>query len=352
MSDQTRRRKVDHISICLKQDIECKNISTGLEYVHILHNALPEMDLDEVDTTSNIFGYKISFPLIFDSITGGSRESKAINRNIAEVAKEKNLALFLGSIRPAIEDPNSLDSYTIARDVAPETFIGLNIGASQLSRGFDIDKLKSFINNIKANALSIHLNPLQESIQVEGEPLFKSVLEKIHFLVKNLGVPIVVKEVGCGISREVASKLELAGVSAINVAGLGGTNWATVESLRAKMFGNDVKAELGALFSTWGIPTAVSIIECAQTVKVPVIASGGIRSGLDMAKALVLGAKYCSIALPVLRASKSISQLSSLVDKFLMEFKVSMFLAGCRSVEELKSVRYYMDYPLRSWIMR
>jgi len=350
MSDAVKRRKVDHLSICLKHDVECKAASTGLEYVHLVHNALPEMDLNEVDTSTDIFGFKLSFPLLFDSITGGSKESKQINRNIAEVAREKGLGLFLGSIRPALEDPEILDSYAVAREVAPETFIGLNIGAPQLSKGFDVDRLRTFISDLKANALSIHLNPLQESVQVEGEPCFRSVLEKIRFLVKSLGVPVVVKEVGCGISREVAAKLELAGVSAINVAGLGGTNWAIVESLRAKMLGDNSKAELGNIFSTWGIPTALSIIECARAVKVPIIASGGIRSGLDMAKAMVLGAKYCSMALPVLRASKSVQHLSSLVDRLQAEFRTAMFLAGCRRVDELKSVRYYMDYQLRSWV--
>ncbi|MCX8188860.1 MAG: type 2 isopentenyl-diphosphate Delta-isomerase [Nitrososphaeria archaeon] len=352
MSDQIRKRKVDHLSICLKKDVECKNITTGLEYVYIVHNALPEIDLDDVNTSSDFFGFKLSFPLLFDSITGGSKESKQVNQTLAEVAKEKGLGMFLGSVRPALEDPNTFDSYTIARDTAPDIFIGLNIGAPQLSRGFDLDRLKSLLNDMKANALSIHLNPLQESVQVEGEPFFRSVLEKIRFLVKNLNIPIIVKEVGCGISREVATKLELAGVSAINVAGLGGTNWAIVESIRSRMLGDNQKAELGDIFSSWGIPTSISIIECAQNVKIPIIASGGIRNGLDMFKSMVLGAKYCSIALPVLRASKSIQELSLLVDKFLIEFKTAMFLSGCKSVNELKSVRYYLGPQLKGLLTR
>lgn len=352
MSDQIKKRKVDHLSICLKKDVECKNVTTGLEYVYIVHNALPEIDLDDVDTSSDFFGYKLSFPLLFDSITGGSKEAKQVNRIVAEVAKEKGLGMFLGSIRPALEDSNMLDSYTIARDIAPDIFIGLNVGAPQLSRGFDLDRLKSILNDLKANALSIHLNPLQESVQFEGEPFFRSVLERIRFLVKNLNVPIIVKEVGCGISREVATKLELSGVSAINVAGLGGTNWAIVESIRSKMLGNDFKAELGDLFSSWGIPTSISIIECVQSVKIPIIASGGIRNGLDMFKAMVLGARYCSIALPVLRASKSSQELSLLADKFLAGFKTAMFLTGCKSVNDIKSVRYYLGPQLKGLLAR
>ncbi|MEM3403904.1 MAG: type 2 isopentenyl-diphosphate Delta-isomerase [Nitrososphaeria archaeon] len=352
MSDKVQRRKVDHISICLKENVESPT-SAGFEHLHLVHNSLPEIDFEEVNPSTSIFGHKLSFPFLFDSITGGPKETKAINQAISEVAQEKSLGLFLGSVRSALEDPSTKDTYIVARDVAPDIFLAVNIGAPQLSRNFDLDKLKNFISDVKADALVVHLNPLQEVIQVDGEPYFRGVYEKIRYIVKNVNLPVIVKEVGAGISKETAAKLELAGVSAINVAGLGGTNWAIVESIRSRKLGDHSKGALGKLFSIWGIPSVVSLIECAQNVKIPLISSGGVRSGLDIAKSLVLGAKYGAMALPVLKSvKKSKLDLSSFVDQLLFEFKTAMFLTGCRSVTELKTVRYFIDSYLRSWLER
>ncbi|MGQ9780876.1 MAG: type 2 isopentenyl-diphosphate Delta-isomerase [Nitrososphaeria archaeon] len=353
MSERVQRRKADHISICLKHDIESKAVLSGFECVHLIHNALPEIDFVEVDTSSAIFGRRLSFPLLFDSITGGSKESKSINQTIAEVAQEKALGMFLGSARAALEDPSSLETYSVARDVAPDIFLAINIGAPQLSKGLDIDKLKAFASALKADAITVHLNPLQEVIQVDGEPNFKGVYDGIKLLSKHLSVPVIVKEVGMGISKETAAKLELAGVACIDVAGLGGTNWAMVESIRSKMLGDRSKSALGNTFEAWGIPTVVSLIECVQNSKIPVIASGGVRSGIDVAKSLVLGAKYCAMALPVLKhAVKSKSSLSTYVDQLLLEFKTAMFLTGSRGVDDLKGVRYFVDSPLQDWLSR
>ncbi len=353
MSERVQRRKADHISICLKYDVESKAVPSGFEYVHLVHNALPEVDLLEVDTSSAIFGRRLSFPLLFDSMTGGSKESKSINRVVAEVAQEKSVGMLLGSARAALEDPSSLETYSVARDAAPDIFLAVNIGAAQLSKGLDIEKLKGFASALKADAVAVHLNPLQEVVQVDGEPNFKGVYDGIKLLSKNIGLPLIVKEVGMGISKETAAKLELAGVSCIDVAGLGGTDWAIVESIRSKMLGDRSKSALGGTFSAWGIPTVLSLMECAESSKVPIIASGGVRSGLDVAKALVLGAKYGAMALPVLKhAVKSKSSLSAYVDQLLLEFKTAMFLTGCRRVDELKGVRYFVDFPLQSWLSR
>ena len=353
MIDKVQKRKADHISICLKEDVESKGISAGFEYVHLIHNAMPEIDFEEVDTTTSIFGKALKYPLLFDSITGGSDEGKPLNETMAQVAEEKGLGMFLGSVRAALEDPSTKETYTIARDVAPNIFLALNIGAPQLSKGLDIDKLKALISDTKANAIVVHLNPLQEVVQVDGEPSFKGVYEKIDLLAKNIGIPVVVKEVGSGIAKETAAKLELAGVSCINIAGLGGTNWATVESNRSKMLGDKSKSSLGESFLGWGIPTVVSLIECASTVKIPLIASGGLRNGLDIAKALVLGAKYGAMALPILKlAKKSKPSLSTYVDQMFLEFKTAMFLTGCKKVDELRRVRYFLDLPLQSWFSR
>jgi isopentenyl-diphosphate delta-isomerase len=353
MSDKVKKRKTDHISICLKEDVESKVISTGFKYVHLIHNAMPEMDFEEVDTSASIFGKALKYPLLFDSITGGSEEGKLLNKTIAEVAEEKGLGIFLGSVRAALEDPSAKETFTIARDVAPNIFLALNIGAPQLSKGLDIDKLKALISDTKANAIAVHLNPLQEVVQVDGEPNFKGVYGKIEFLVKNIGIPVVVKEIGTGISKETASKLELSGVSCINIAGLGGTNWAIVESIRSKKLGDKSKSSLGKTYSEWGILTSVSLLECTSTVKIPIIASGGLRSGLDIAKAMVLGAKYGAMALPILKlAKKSKPSLLSYVDQVYLEFKTAMFLTGCKKVDELRKVRYTIDLPLQSWFQR
>ena len=347
------KRKVDHMSICLKEDVESKGITAGFEHVHLLHNPMPEIDFEEIDPSTEIFDVKMAFPLMFDALTGGTSESKIVNQTIAEVAKEKGLGMFLGSVRAALEDSSVADTYMIAREKAPDIFLAANIGAPQLSRGFDIDKLKSFVADIKATALVVHLNPLQEVVQVNGEPNFKGVYEKIRSLTKEVHIPIIVKEVGTGFSKEVAVKLEFAGVAAINVSGLGGTNWATVESIRSRRMGDKVKAFLGAAFSNWGVPTVVSLVECAQILKIPVIASGGVRSGIDIAKALVLGAKYCAMALPVLKkAQKSNVALSEFADQILLELKTSMFLTGCRKVSEMRNVRYFVDCPLQCWFHR
>ena len=238
---------------------------------------------------------------------------------------------------------------------APSAFLVANIGGAQLSKGLKVQEIKNMIEMIEANALVVHLNPLQELIQPEGEPKDKGVLSKIKEICANFDIPIIVKEVGAGISMEVAKKLESAGVSAINVAGSGGTSWAGVEKLRAETAHDSNKINLGELFWDWGIPTAVSLIEVRNSVKIPVIASGGIRNGLEIAKCIVLGANMCGMAFPFLRhASKSFESLCEFTNKTLIELKDTMFLVGSKNIAELAKSRFIFTGELakvKQWII-
>jgi isopentenyl-diphosphate delta-isomerase len=253
----------------------------------------------------------------------------------------------LGSQRAGLLSTELAETYSIARANAPSAFLVANIGGAQLSKGLKVQEIKNMIEMIEANALVVHLNPLQELIQPEGEPKYKGVLSKIKEICANFDIPIIVKEVGAGISMEVAKKLESAGVSAINVAGSGGTSWAGVEKLRAETAHDSNKINLGELFWDWGIPTAVSLIEVRNSVRIPVIASGGIRNGLEIAKCIALGASMCGMAFPFLRhASKSLDSLCEFTNKTLIELKSTMFLVGSKNIAKLAKSRFIITGEL------
>ncbi|HYY86106.1 MAG TPA: type 2 isopentenyl-diphosphate Delta-isomerase, partial [Nitrososphaeraceae archaeon] len=239
------------------------------------------------------------------------------------------------------------ETYSVARSNAPNAFLVANIGGAQLSKGLKIKDIKNMIQMIEADALVVHLNPLQELIQPEGEPKYKGVLSKIKEICSNFDIPIIVKEVGAGISMDVAKRLQSAGVSAINVAGSGGTSWAGVEKLRAETAHDSNKINLGELFWDWGIPTAVSLIEVRKSVKIPVIASGGIRNGLEIAKCVALGANMCGMAFPFLRhASKSLDSLYEFTNRTLNELRSAMFLVGCKNINQLGKTRFMLTGEL------
>lgn len=342
-----KQRKRDGIEIPLNNDVQAKTTSTYLEYVKLIHNALPELDYDEIDISTTFLKRKFSAPLIIDSMTGGAPEAARINGRLGELAEEYGFAMGLGSQRAGLESKELAETYSIARKNAPSAFLIANIGGAQLAKGLSIDNIKKIIDMIQADALVIHLNPLQELIQPEGEPKYKGVFSKISEISGALDVPVIVKEVGAGISKEVAVKLEVSGVSAINVAGAGGTSWAGVEKLRAEASNNDLKIHLGEIFWDWGIPTATSLIEVKKTVKVPIIASGGLRNGIEMAKCIVLGASMCAMAYPfLLKAAESKEQLSNFADTVIAELKSTMFLIGAMNLSVLKSSRYILTGPL------
>ena len=350
-----KQRKKEGIFIPLTRNVQAKESSTYLEYIKLIHNALPEIDYDGVETTQNFLDHNFKAPIIIDSMTGGTPEATKINSRLSLLAEKFGLGMGLGSQRAGLLSSELSETYSIARSNAPSAFLVANIGGAQLSKGLKIQDINSMIDMIEANALVVHLNPLQELIQPEGEPKYKGVLAKIKDICANVDIPIMVKEVGAGISMEVATRLESAGVSAINIAGSGGTSWAGVEKLRAETSHDANKINLGELFWDWGIPTALSLMEVRNSVKIPVIASGGIRNGLEIAKCIVLGANMCGMAFPFLKqASKSYESLCEFTNKILSELKGTMFLVGCKNIDELGKSRFIITGELakvKKWII-
>lgn len=342
-----KQRKKDGIDIPLQKDVQAKTTSTYLEHVKLVHNALPEIDFDDIDTSTTFLGKKFSAPIIIDSMTGGTDEATVINGRLGELAEKYGFGMGLGSQRAGLKSEELAATYSIARKNAPNAFLIANIGGAQLAKELTIDEARKIVKMINANALVVHLNPLQELVQPEGEPRYKGVLNKISDLAKTVDVPVIVKEVGAGISREVAIKLEMAGVAAINVAGTGGTSWAGVEKLRAEAMKDDLKRHLGEVFWDWGIPTAASLIQVRKAVKLPLVASGGLRNGLEVAKCVALGASMAAMAYPFLRAAaQSRESLFAFADTILAELKSTMFLVGARNVSALSSSRYILTGAL------
>jgi len=348
---RVEKRKIDHIHICLNEDVEAKEITTGFEDVFLIHRALPELNLEEVDLSTEVFGYKFSAPIMISSITGGAEEALKINASIAEAVEELGLGMGIGSQRAALENPKLRRTYAIARKKAPNAFLAANIGAPQIIRDYTIKDIEDAIDMIEADALIIHLNPLQEAMQPEGEAFYSGVLRKIREIASNLDIPVIVKETGAGIAAEDAEKLEEAGVAGIDVAGAGGTSWAAVECYRASQRKDYFTEKAGREFWDWGIPTAVSVVEVAQSVNLPVIASGGVRSGLDIAKAIGLGAELAGFALPILEpAVKGSEQVKEKIKIIIRQLRTSMFLVGADSTERLKEVPIVVLGRTAEWL--
>jgi isopentenyl-diphosphate delta-isomerase len=345
--DIIKQRKKEGIEIPLQKNVQAKTSSTYLEYVRLVHNALPELDYDDIDTSTTFLKTRFLAPIIIDSMTGGTDEANIINSRLGELAEKYGFGMGVGSQRAGLKSEELATTYSIARKNAPNAFLIANIGGAQLAKGLTVDEAKRIVEMIRANALVVHLNPLQELVQPEGEPRYKGVLAKISELVKTIDVPVIVKEVGAGISKEVAIKLEMAGVSAINIAGAGGTSWAGVEKLRAESAKDELKKHLGEVFWDWGIPTAASLIEVRHAVKLPIIASGGLRDGLQVAKCIVLGANMAAMAYPFLRAAAhSRESLFAFADTILAELKGTMFLVGAKNITTLASSRYILTGSL------
>lgn len=335
-------RKLDHILISLKKDVASKT-KNGFEDVALVHRALPEIDRDEIDLCTTFFGRKISAPILIAGMTGGHEKAKKINENLAIAAQELNIPMGVGSQRAGIENEKLAYTYSIARDAAPDAFLIANLGAVQLCKGYGIKEARKAIDMIGANALAVHLNPLHEVIQPEGETDFKGCIRGIEKL-NNLGVPIIAKETGAGIAKEEAVLLEKAGVAGIDVGGLGGTSFSAVEYYRKK-------ASKGKLFWDWGIPTAISTVECAESTKLQVIATGGIRNGIEVAKALALGANACGIALPLLsKAVKSSREVAAELQRIIEELRTTMFLVGAANVGELKNSDVVITGKTKDWL--
>jgi isopentenyl-diphosphate delta-isomerase len=301
-----------------------------------VQKALPEIDKQKIDLSTYLFGHKFAAPLIVGAMTGGTAEAEKINANIAQSVENLGLGMGVGSQRAAIENPNLAETFAVTRKKAPNAFLIANIGGVQLVNGYGAKEVKKAVEMISADAVAIHLNALQETVQPKGDTNFEGLLSKITDLAGEVDVPIIVKETGSGIAAEDAKKLEDAGAKAIDVGGSGGTSFAAVEYYRTGNDENKVQRFLGEAFWDWGIPTAASVVELTQTVKIPVIASGGLRVGTDIAKALSLGASLASISHPVLQtAVKGAAETESLLSLLVEELWNVMFLVGAKNVEQL-----------------
>ncbi len=334
----TQTRKADHLRVCLEEDVQSHRITNGLERYRFTHACLPELNRAEVDISSTFLGKAIATPLLISSMTGGTEQARVINQRLAITAQRYGLAMGVGSQRVAVENPDLTATFSV-RQYAPDALLFANLGAVQLNYDYGLSQCQKAVDAIEADALILHLNPLQEAVQTEGDVNFKGLFAKIEQLVNLLPVPIVAKEVGNGISAVMAKRLLEAGVAAIDVAGAGGTSWARVESERAK----DAKQRrLGNTFADWGIPTA----ECITGIRaltnpkakaVPLIASGGLRNGLDAAKALALGANLAGLALPFLQAaSQSEAALAELCEALIAEMVTVLFCTGCENLAALR----------------
>ncbi len=330
----TQTRKDDHIKICLDEKVQFNQVRNGLEKYTFTHCCLPELDYNETDISTNFLGKKLDSPLLISSMTGGTENAQFINIRLAVIAQKYSLAMGIGSGRVIIEKPEVAKTFQV-RSFAPDILLLANIGAVQLNYGYTWRECLKLVEILSADALILHLNPLQECIQPEGDSNFKDLLAKIAVLCAKMPVPIIVKEVGNGISATMAEKLINIGVKAVDVAGAGGTSWAMVESERSD---NKLKRELGKTFANWGIPTADCVIDIAKKYPdIPLIASGGIRNGLEVAKLLALGADVVGLAYPFLKAAMtSMEALEELVELLNAEIKTVLFCTGNKDIKSLQ----------------
>ncbi len=344
MAQKTEKRKAEHIRICLEQKAQAKKATSGFEDIHLVHRALPEVNRKDINLSTSFLGKKFKAPLIVGAMTGGTEEAISINSAIAEAVEKLGLGMGLGSQRAAIEDQKLEKTYAVARKAAPNAFLIANIGGVQLVHGYGIKEVRKVVEMIDADAVAIHLNALQEAVQPEGQTNFKGVLAKIAQVAGELDKPVIVKETGAGISTEDAKALQNAGVKAIDVGGVGGTSFAAVEYYRGR-------TSLGEAFWDWGIPTAVSIVESTQSAKLPVIASGGVRSGMDVAKALALGSSLASVSQPVLEAAvKGSKETEQLLSGLIDELRNVMFLVGAENTAGLAKVPLVISGETAEWL--
>ena len=340
ITDQTINRKAEHVDIVLNEIVNAINKESGFNDIDFIHCATPELDLSDINTQVILLDHELSAPIIIAAMTGGYPRAELINGTLAEAAEILNIGMGVGSQRAAIQNPALESTFSITRKKAPNALLIGNIGAPQLNLGFGIKEIKKTVEMIYADALAIHLNPLQEAVQPEGDTNFSNILEKISEICLKVDfVKIVAKETGAGISMEVAKKLEDCGVSAIDLGGTGGTSFSAVEKNRAKMQKNIVFEKIGERFWDWGIPTAQSTIEVdTSTSNVEIISTGGIRSGIDVAKAIVLGAKAAGIAYPLLKPAYGgdVGSVIKILEEYIRELRTTMFLTGAKNIEEFK----------------
>jgi len=334
-SAQTQSRKADHIRICLEEDVQFHETTNGLERYRFTHSCLPELNRNDIDISTNFLSKNLGAPLLISSMTGGTEQAGMINRRLAEVAQHYKFAMGVGSQRVAVEKPQVADTFAV-RKYAPDILLFANVGAVQLNYKCGLDECLQIIEMLEADALILHINPLQECIQPKGDVNFKGLLDKISKLCHQLPVPVIAKEVGNGISGAMAEKLIATGVNVIDVAGAGGTSWAKVEGERAE---NALQRRLGRTFADWGLPTAECIVDIRTIAPhIPLIASGGLRHGLDVAKAIALGADIAGLAMPFLQAAAiSEAAVYDLAEVLIAEIITVLFCTGNATLDQLKN---------------
>ena len=332
---RTASRKDEHLRINLDEDVAAKGIEAGFDDWRFVHRALPEIDLDAVDLHTALLGKRVGAPLLVSCMTGGTEQAGIVNRRLARVAQLHGLAMGLGSCRVLLEQPDVLPTFDV-RDIAPDVPLFANLGAVQLNLGVGIAECRHLLRTLRADVLVLHLNPLQEALQTSGNTGFGGLLARIRDVCAGLDAPVIVKEVGWGIAHDLVVRLFDAGVAAVDVAGAGGTSWSEVERHRMT---DPVRAQVAAAFAGWGIPTTEALIHARDAAPEGfLIASGGVRNGIDVAKALALGADSVGIAGPLVRAAAGgDASLEETVAVILEELRLAMFCVGASRVSELQS---------------
>ena len=346
-------RKTDHLTLCADEDVGFRAQGTLLGGVRLIHNALPELAESDVDLATTAFGKKLRAPLLIAAMTGGTDEAGRINRQLAAIAEARGYAFGLGSQRAMVVRPHSADSFRV-REVAKSTLLFGNVGIVQ-ARAMSTADVRALADDVGADALCIHLNPAMELVQPGGDRDFRGGLETITRLARELGKPVIVKETGCGISRSAARRAVEAGALGIDVSGAGGTSWVGVETLRAKEQGDARARSLGEAFWDWGIPTAAcvgAVSEACADKPVTVIATGGVGSGLDAARAIALGAHLVGVARPVLKALRhgGPEAATELLESFERELRAAMLLTGSRDLAALRKAPRVLSAELVGWL--
>ena len=354
MTDEVKQRKIEHVSVALGQDVSAPQQANWGD-IQFVHQALPEVNLDEVDTSVNFLGRTLRYPIFISSLTGGHPDVTSINRNLARAADHYGLALGVGSQRSGIVNSDVADSYAVTRQYAPNTFLIANIGAPQLIAqqrhpAFTLEQVELAINMIGANALAVHMNSLQEATQPEGDRRAVGEVAALKSLTEKISLPVIAKETGAGVCREQALLLHSCGVAAIDVGGAGGSSMSAMEAARSQSRGDERNRNLGLLYRDWGIATPVAVVE-ASVAGLPLISTCGVRNGLDRARALALGATLVGMGFPFLKAaSESYESVCALVETVVAELKVAMQLSGAANIAQLQQVDIVVTGETRNWL--
>jgi isopentenyl-diphosphate delta-isomerase len=355
MSDEVRQRKIEHVNVALGQDVSAPQRANWQD-IQFVHQALPEVDLDAIDTSVTFLGHTLRYPIFVSSLTGGHPDVTTINRNLARAAEEYGLALGVGSQRAGIINPDVASSYAVTREMAPNAFLIANIGAPQLipqirHEAFTLEQVQRAIAMIGANALAIHMNSLQEATQPEGDRRAVGEAAALKMLTKQVSVPVIAKETGAGVCREQALLLRACGVAAIDVGGAGGSSMAALEAARAQARNDTQMLNIGMLYRDWGIATPIAVVE-AGTAHLPLIATGGVRNGLDVARALALGATIVGMGFPFLKAaSESYEKVCELLEGIVAQLEVAMQLSGAANIAQLQATDVVVTGETREWLM-